>query len=108
MPYNNQYNNESVLPVVFLSVGYASVFYPILLYFRRIPGVNCHFLGGIFLVFMLYSAMNFISGSIDESMAGCGAYKCFVLPDAPAQAFLIFFLRHSLYDKACFYRRNGG
>ena len=61
--------------MVFLPVGYASVFYPILLYFRRIPGVNCHFLGGIFLVFMLYSAMNFlfISESVDELAAGCVA-----------------------------------
>ena len=46
---------------------------------------------------MLYSAMNFISGSIDESMAGCGAYKCFVLPDAPAQAFLIFVFCDAAY-----------
>lgn len=54
MPCNNQYNNESALPVVFLPVGYASVFYPILLYFRRIPGVNCH-LNAVHLIFPCYT-----------------------------------------------------
>ena len=53
MPCNNQYNNESALHVVFLPVGYASVFYPILLYFRRIPGVNCH-LNAVHLIFPCY------------------------------------------------------
>ena len=54
MPCNNQYNNESALHVVFLPVGYASVFYPILLYFRRIPGVNCH-LNAVHLIFPCYT-----------------------------------------------------
>lgn len=48
---------------------------------------------------MLYSARNFlfISESVDELAAGCGAYKCFVLPDAPAQAFLIFVFCDAAY-----------